>query len=144
MEPPPWRPGARPGPSWERFESIREHPGSARVDPIAIEKMARAENHKNHPKTFLKIQNIYETDQLDDDCGNMRHTHVPLWPDWARRAPPGWPRERPGASRERPSSEKKILLAMEKWTHAKNNKNNNKSITFPKNTKNKRTPSVRA
>jgi len=106
-EPPPWRPGARPGPSWERFGSVRERPGSARADPIAMEKWACAENHKKYSETFTKIKNISENDKLDSDCGNMRRTDVPLWPDWARRAPPGWPRARPGAARERPRGEKK-------------------------------------
>ena len=81
LEPPQWRPGARPGPSWERFGSVWEHPGSARADPIAMEKWARAENHKKYPKIILKVKNIFENDQLDDDCGNMRRTDMPLWPD---------------------------------------------------------------
>ena len=126
LEPPQWRPGARPGPSWERFGSVRERPGSARADPIAMEKWARAKNHKKHPKTFSKIKNISENDQLDDDCGNMRRTDMPLWPDWLWRAPPGQPRARPGASRERFGSVRKrrgsvqtSLIVEENWTHAK-------------------------
>ena len=90
-----------PGASWDRFGSVWEHPGSARADPIAMEKWARAENHKKYPKIVLKVKNMFENDQLDDDCGNMRRTDMPLWPDWARRAPQGRPRARPGAPRER-------------------------------------------
>ena len=57
----------------------------------------------------------------------MRRTDVPLWPTWAREAPPGRLGERSGASRERfgsvrerSSSVKTTLLAMEKWAQAKN------------------------
>ena len=38
-----------------------------------------------------------------------------------------------------PSQRKKILLAMEKWTHVKNNKEITKNITFSEKCKNQRT-----
>ena len=57
----------------------------------------------------------------------MGRTYHPLWPTWAWRVRPGCPGARPGASRERfgsvrdrSGSVKTALLAMEKWTQAKN------------------------
>ena len=66
-------------------------------------------------------------------------TPEPLWPDCAQNAAPGRPGACPRVPRKLHGRAKASLIAMEKWTQAKNHKKIRKSATFFKKYKNKRT-----
>ena len=134
---PPRCPGARPRAFREHLGSVREHPGSVRASLIGEENWARAKDVLCFLTLLAKLKKNWEMRGIGNGSRQKWRTAVPLWPDWAWRTPPGRLTERPGASRERPSGEKKILLAIEKWAHAKQDKNTTKNLTFPKNAKTK-------
>ena len=77
-----------------------------------------------YAQTFVtKIMN----NKLGNAFRKKCRTAVPLWPDGARKAPPGCPgahpralRERLGSVREHPGSVRASLLGEENWARAKN------------------------
>ena len=95
----------------------RSVPGALRERPGAVRQRQNTPTRYGQMNTREKSQKIHQTNakktflfekRNDQICfGCMRRTDVPLWPDGARKAPPGRPGTRPGALRERPGGAQK-------------------------------------
>ena len=128
------RPGVRPEPLRERSGSVREHLGSVKRSLLAMENWAHRKNHPTMPQKLLLCPSLrakFCKKIINNKLGNAFRkkwrTAVPLWPDGARKAPPGCPgarpralRERLGSVREHPGSVRASLIGEENWARAKN------------------------
>ena len=90
--------------------ALQERPGVLRQrqnTPTRYGQMNTREKSQKIQQTTAKTTFLFEK-RNDQTCfGCMRRTDVPLWPDGARKAPPGRPGTRPGALRERPGGAQK-------------------------------------
>ena len=92
-----------PGALWQRPGAVRQR----RNTPTRYGQMNTRGKSQKIYKTNAKKHFLFEK-RNDQTCfGCMRRTDVPLWPDGARKAPPGRPGTRPGALRERPGGAQK-------------------------------------
>ena len=128
------RPGVRPEPFRERSGSVWEHLGSVKRSLLAMENWAHRKNHPTMPQKLLlcpslraKFYKKIINNKLSNAFRKKWRTAVPLWPDGARKAPPGCPgarpralRERLGSVREHPGSVRASLIGEESWARAKN------------------------
>ena len=118
----------------------RSLPGSLRERPGALRQRQNTPTRYGQMNTRKKSQKIRQTNakktflfekRNDQICfGCMRRTDVPLWPDGARKAPPGRPGTRPGALQERPGGAQKSYSLLVNGRTLKIVQKNKKNIFF--------------
>ena len=118
----PGAPGERPGAPRQRHNEPTRH---GQLDTHQ-KSLRNTETRIFFTCSPVKNKIISENYKLDNSFCKKWRTPVLLWPDSARRAPPGQPRARLGAPREcfgsvrnRHGSVQTSLIVEENWTHAK-------------------------